>query len=326
MKRNADGSEGTAFVKEIQRQKQCVLPTGIISFASVGCLGGGKKGKGKLHLASLLQGVQWLARWRFCLVLSHLHAQWLCSIWEGRSQPWAWVWHKAEQWLGIAQDESFKQTYWDFLLLLTFSLPSLPQHPSISVHSHLGPMYRVLPYFPKSNYSQLIPLSPSCLPLQPQQEFGQLFLRYPHTLCKVEAAPRLKWDQFTPLLRTRGPGPCVPRALLSNSDISAGTVNSTDGGAFCAYIYTEYFLLFMAKETFLFILQTEESMAQILKRAAESSPRLLPVASWSRLVLLIERALCTSAVQYMHPGHAAYHSVIYKPTGTIYNGDFSTDG
>lgn len=46
MKRNADGSEGTAFVKEIQRQKQCVLPTGIISFASVGCLGGGKK-KGK---------------------------------------------------------------------------------------------------------------------------------------------------------------------------------------------------------------------------------------------------------------------------------------
>lgn len=43
MKRNADGSEGTAFVKEIQRQKQCVLPTGIISFASVGCLGGGKK-------------------------------------------------------------------------------------------------------------------------------------------------------------------------------------------------------------------------------------------------------------------------------------------
>lgn len=44
------------------------------------------------------------------------------------------------------------------------------------------------------------------------------------------------------------------------------------------------------------------------------------------LELIIECALCTSAVQYIHSEHAAYRLVIYKPTGTIYNGDFSTDG
>lgn len=49
--KNADGSEGTAFIKEILTQEQCVLPTEIISFSSVGCLA--KKGKGKLDLASL---------------------------------------------------------------------------------------------------------------------------------------------------------------------------------------------------------------------------------------------------------------------------------
>lgn len=44
------------------------------------------------------------------------------------------------------------------------------------------------------------------------------------------------------------------------------------------------------------------------------------------LVLLIERALCAGAVQHTPPEHAAHRLVIYKPTGTIYNGDFSTDG
>lgn len=50
------------------------------------------------------------------------------------------------------------------------------------------------------------------------------------------------------------------------------------------------------------------------------------MAGWNKVVLLIECALCMSAVQYIHPEHASYCLMIHKPTGTIYNGDFSTDG
>lgn len=85
-KRNIDGSEDAAFVKEILRQEQPILLTRGISFSSVGCL---EKKKGRLDFTSLLLGIYWFERWKF--VAQGL--LWLCHGWEEGGSLQQLEWH-----------------------------------------------------------------------------------------------------------------------------------------------------------------------------------------------------------------------------------------